>query len=90
MDGIEEFVDSLGLSQFEGEINGDSYMIEVYSSNDFSKIFNLVSTNDELQADDDSVATVNKTHFVFSDGYYEVELKGDFDKDVYSVVVRER
>ena len=90
MSSIEEFVDSLGLSQFEGEMNGDSYMLDVTSSNDFSTIFNIISTNKDLEADDDSTATVSKSHFVFTDGYYEVELKADFDKDLYSVTVRER
>ena len=90
MNNLEEFIDSLGIDSFEGEYNGDSYIIEVNTSNDFSRLFNIISTNDKLSADENSTATVSKSHFVFTDGYYEVELKADFNKDLYSVVVRER
>lgn len=90
MNNLEDFVDSLNISKFNGDYNGDSYIIEVNSSNDFSNLFNIISTNEHLDADDDSVATVSRSHFIYTDGYFEVELKADFDKDTYSAIVRER
>ena len=90
MDSLENFVEKCDLLQYGGEMEDDHYTVEVTSSDEFSKLFNTVSTNKDLSPDEDSVATVNKSHFIFTDGYYEIELKADFDKDLYSAVVRER
>lgn len=86
---LEEFVDSLNLP-IEGKYLNNEYRIQVNSSNEFAQIFDSIALNTNLNALDDSVATEDETLFVYTDGYFEVRLEADYNKDVYSITVGER
>lgn len=86
---IEEFIDSLNLP-FAGEMRESQYIINVETSDDFSKIFSAVSMNDKLHLDGKSEASVNKSNFRFTDGYYDVLLQANYNNDSYSCTIEER
>lgn len=83
---MEEFIDSLELP-YKGKMINNQYILDVDSSDKFSELFNAVSLNNFLHLEDNSVATVDETRFVFTDGEYDVRLEADYDNDVYRLVV---
>ena len=86
---MNEFIDSLELP-FEGEMRGKQYWLELKNSNEFSQAFSLISMNNKLNLEDDSKATTKESEFRFTDGYYEVLLKADYDNDVYQMTIEEK
>ena len=86
---MQEFIDSLNLPIL-GEMRGKQYIIPVNSSNEFSKVFTCISMNNKLNVEDDSEATVDQSEFRFTDGYYEVYLNADYDKDTYTALIEEK
>jgi hypothetical protein len=86
---LEEFVNSLNLP-IEGKYLNNEYRIQVNSSNEFAQIFDSIALNTNLNALDDSIATEDETLFIYTDGYFEVRLEADYNKDVYSITVGER
>lgn len=83
---MKEFIDSLELP-YEGKMVNNQYILDVDSSDKFSELFNAVSLNNFLHLEDNSVATVDETKFVFTNGEYDVRLEADYDNDVYRLVV---
>ena len=87
---MKEFIDKLNLP-FEGKyIDNSLYIIDLNNSNDFSDLYNAISLNKDLRLEGDSVATVDSSKFVFTDGYFEVILEADYDNDFYRLSVGER
>lgn len=86
MSSIEEFVNSLNIP-FEGSYNNNQYIINLKSSDDFSKVFSIISLNSQLRALDGSTATDSETEFRYTDGYYEILLSANYDEDVYSILI---
>ena len=86
---LEQFIETLELP-FEGETQGDKYVVEVDTSNDFSALFNQIDLNKDLHLTGESKATDSESTFRFTDGYWEVLLQADYDKDKYSLTVEEK
>lgn len=86
---MQEFIDSLNLP-FSGDMHDKQYIINVDSSNKFSKLFNSISLNDFLSLEDNSVATDEESMFRFTNGDYDVVLKADYNNDVYSLLIEEK
>lgn len=87
MSNLLDFVDELNLP-FSGELNdSDEYIIELNSSNDFSRLFDKISSNDKLNQVDRPLTTVDNSTFKF---YYDdilLIIKADFENDSYKLVV---
>lgn len=64
---LEDFVNSLKLPA-NGQYSGNEYIITFDNSDDFSDIFNLISLNKTLTAEDNMVATEDNCISVFTDG----------------------
>lgn len=86
---MQEFIDSLDLP-FKGRMQNNQYIVDVESSDAFSDLFNTISLNNFLTLEDKSVATVDETKFVFTNGYYDVRLEADYNNDVYRLTVEEK
>lgn len=86
---MQEFIDSLDLP-FKGRMKNNQYIVDVESSDAFSDLFNTISLNNFLTLEDKSVATVDETKFVFTNGYYDVRLEADYNNDVYRLTVEEK
>lgn len=89
MNSLQEFVDMLQLS-YEGEYINDTYIIRVNSSNEFSDIYNQISLNKKLEPFGDSTATSDISRFKFTDGYFEIDLQADFNRDRYFIKIESR
>ena len=83
---LEDFIASLDLP-FEGEYQGEEYVIVMDNSNDFSEVYNVISTNKDLHVQDESTANDDEARFKFKGGDYEVGLFADFNDDYYKMVV---
>ena len=83
---LETFIDSLNLP-FEGEIKGDEYVVALGNSNDFSKIYNIISTNKDLNLKDGSTANDSEARFLFLGDNFEISLLANFDDDIYRLAV---
>lgn len=64
---LEDFVNSLKLPA-NGQYSGNEYIITFDNSDDFSDVFNLISLNKTLTAEDNMVATEDNCISVFTDG----------------------
>ena len=62
---MQEFIDSLELP-FKGEMRGSQYIINLNSSDDFSKVFSLISLNNSLNDIGGSTATDKETLFRYT------------------------
>lgn len=85
-DEMRDFIDFLELP-YEGEEGDKNYILNLNSSNEFSKVFDLIDTNKDLFIKGESKATGDETSFRFTDGIYDVVLNANYDKDIYQVVV---
>jgi len=83
---IQNFVDDLKLP-FDGEYDGNSYIVTVNSSDDFSKLFNSIDLNPQLHLSGQSKATKDESLFRFTDGYFEITLEANYNKDIYKMTV---
>jgi len=61
---MEDFIKELNLP-YEGKMSGGDYIIKLDTSNDFSKLYNIIATNKDFNLDRDSMATTNNAMFVF-------------------------
>lgn len=86
---IEEFVDSLNLP-YEGEFDGETFSLDLGDSDTFSEVFNVISLNMELHADDDSIANDSEARFIYYGDNFEVKLEADFTEDVYKLTAERR
>lgn len=86
---LEDFVNSLKLPA-NGQYSGNEYIITFDNSDDFSDIFNLISLNKTLTAEDNMVATEDNCISVFTDGWFEIKLVANFKDDIYRIFVGER
>ena len=85
----EEFIASLNLP-FEGNGQADEYVIILNNSDDFSRAYNLISNNQKLSMDDNSVTTTSNALFTFFNDDFEVRLTANFNKDIYRITVSDR
>ena len=85
----EEFIASLNLP-FEGNEQTGEYVIILNNSDDFSRAYNLISNNQKLSMDDNSVTTTSNALFTFFNDDFEVRLTANFNKDIYRITVSDR
>ena len=83
---MKDFIDSLNL-KLKGEMRSGQYIISTNSSDQFSSLFNSISLNEFLRLEDNSIAKDSESLFRFTDGYYDVILSANYDKDVYSLII---
>lgn len=86
---MEEFINSLNLP-FTGKYGAGEYIITLNNSNDFSDLYNIISTNNEFHLDETSITTDNNAMFLFFTDDYEIRITADFQKDIYRAIIGER
>lgn len=92
MDKMLELLKTLGLSTYVGtRSKNDSYIIDLDSDLDFGKIYSILEENDDVyQLEDNTLLTVhNASMFYEYDEKYQLNLKGNFDTEEYSLVITE-
>jgi len=84
-----ELARELGFSQ-EGETKGKSYVIRLKDSNDYSRAYTLLDKSDLTELDGDAISLdVEKSTISYVSEGYRITLDADFDKDVYTVTIKE-
>jgi len=86
---MEEIVQKLNLP-FEGEMHNNSYIVILDNSDDFSKLYNNISTRGEFTLDDRSMSTSDNAVFIFYNDDCEIQFTADFKQDIYRMTVDRR
>ena len=86
---MEELIKELNLP-YEGEMKGDEYVVNIPDSDAYSEVFNIVSLNDDVEAEDDSTANDAEARFKFFTDDFEIKLDADFMNDIYRLTIGRR
>lgn len=87
---IRSFVEDILQLDFDsGTFNNNQFTKKLDSSNEFSDLLALWSNNRDLETVEDNIDSSQCTNR-YTDGTFEVTLKGDFENNQYSISVEER
>jgi hypothetical protein len=86
---VQDLLDNLDLP-FEGEWVQKEYVITLDNSDDFSQLYNLISTDSTFNLDDNSMSTGNNAVFIFYTDDCELRFTSDFEQDVYRLTISRR
>lgn len=81
----EEFAKSLGIDG-EGTSQGNTYTISLSNSNEYSKVYTILDKAKGIDLDDEeSVLSESSTLLVYLADDFDIKLKADLDKNIYTV-----
>lgn len=89
MDNIVKLVDKLDLP-FKGEYAQGEYIITLNTSDEFSELYNQISTDSAFKLDDNSMSTGNNAVFLFYTDECELRFTADFEQNIYRLVISRR
>lgn len=84
----KEVLEELSIN-FDGQPGrGNSYVIDLPDDIEFGKVYSILESNEEVdQLEDNNLLTVHNASLLYSyKDIYQINIKADFDNDVYSVV----
>ncbi|MBO7696645.1 MAG: hypothetical protein J6T10_28795 [Methanobrevibacter sp.] len=75
----------------EGSYSKDgSYVVDIYDSDDFGRIYSLLDNNNSVEElDDSSLLNQHSANISYLYDDYQLTLIADFDEDLYKLVVTE-
>ena len=87
---IRDVLRDLGIA-FDGEYSKDgSYIIDLYDSDQFGKIYSLLEKNKDVEnLEDLSTLTIHNSNIAYLYDDYELNLIADFDQNLYKLVITE-
>jgi hypothetical protein len=84
---MKEFAKQLGID-VEGTMEGSKYIIELSDSNEYSRVYTLLDDSDLVDVDEDAtLLTDNVGELLFIGDDFDVKLVGNFNSDIYRVVI---
>ena len=83
---INKFLDELNIF-VSGYYEGDDYIVDLSSDDEFGRIFSLLDSADNLQNYDTDLSE-EETHLVYYSDEFEVHLTGNFDTNEYQLIVK--
>ena len=89
---IKDIAKILGVDNFKHTENENSITYTLDTDNNFGSVYTILESNDSFESVDDNYmlnSTVANLEYVYNNEY-DVELKGNFDSDTYSVVITEK
>jgi hypothetical protein len=87
---MKEFVVKLGIN-LEGRMDGEKYIIELSDSDEYSRMYTLLDSSDLVEIEEDATLLTDKVgELLFTDDMFNIKLVGNFDSDIYRLVVTER
>ena len=89
IENIKDFVERLNLD-IDGTFTGNQFSANLKNSNEFSRVYNLLSLNNELEIDDSCIATVSVSSFKFYTDWFEITISAHFDNDVYKLIIERK
>ena len=87
---MEEVLKELGIKS-DGEYSKDGqYVVDIFDSDEFGKIYSVLERNDEVEElYDSSLLTVHNSNLTYLYGDYQLTLSADFDNNLYKLIVSE-
>ncbi len=75
----------------EGSYSKDgSYVVDIYDSDDFGRVYSLLDNNKNVEElDDSSLLNQHSANISYLYDDYQLTLIADFDEDLYKLVVTE-
>lgn len=81
----EEFAKSLGING-EGISQGNTYTVSLSNSNEYSRVYTILDKAKGIDLDDEeSVLSESSTLLVYLADDFDIKLKADLDKNIYTV-----
>lgn len=88
MDNVTDVVDLLQLNDL-GEYDGDTYIVELNSSDRFANLYTEIA--DKFEADEEGNSfDDSKSVTSFSNDNIEIVVTADYDADRYAVSIRNK
>lgn len=86
---VKEFLSSIGIAK-EGEVENNTYTVELVDSNEFSRMYSLLDKAENISFDYDVSATTEHTSYLlYLSDKYDISLIADFDTDTYVLTVED-
>lgn len=87
---IREFIEAILQLDFDsGDFSNNKFTKKLDSSDEFAELLAVWSNNRELELLEDAIDSTECTNR-YTDGNFEVTLKGNFEDNQYSISVEER
>lgn len=87
---MKEFLKSIGIEKPGYFGKSGSYVIDLADSNEMSRYLTILDKSDEVdEMTDRSTLTLLGVNAVYANDEYEITLIGDYQADVYKIVVDE-
>lgn len=85
MDNVEDVVGELGVEDL-GHYDGDMFLIELNSSDEYSSLYSEISTKFNTETSMSSFEDARSVT-VFTNDSVEITATADYDNDLYSILI---
>lgn len=88
---IEDLVKELNINRVGEYSNNKTYVIDIFSSEDWGKIYSLLENNPDLDYEEESslLTTDNASLLYNYMDKFQLVLIGDFNEDQYKLTIKE-
>lgn len=88
---IEQLLKNLGVDKIGEYSNKNTYVIDLYSSEEFGKMYSLLDQNKDLEYEEESsLLTVDNGSLMYNyNDEFQIVLIADFKNDQYHMTVKE-
>lgn len=85
---MEKILKELGLD-YEGQPGkNNSYIVDLSDDYEFGKVYSVLEQRDDVeQLDENTLLTIHNGSLLYMYKDYQLNLKGNFDTDEYSLVI---
>lgn len=87
---MEDFLRGIGIYKLGTVSEDDSYIVDLRDSNEYSKYYSILDNSDLEFVDDISLTNLFSSNLVYQNDTYQINLQGDFENDIYKLVVSYR
>ena len=85
MDNVEDVVNELGVEDL-GHYDGDMFLVELNSSDEYSSLYSEISTKFNTETSMSSFEDARSVT-VFTNDSVEITATADYDNDLYSILI---
>lgn len=85
MDNVEDVVNELGVEDL-GHYDGDMFLVELNSSDEYSSLYSEISTKFNTETSMSSFEDARSVT-VFTNDSIEITATADYDNDLYSILI---
>lgn len=88
---IEQLLKDLGINKVGEYSNKNTYVIDLYSSEEFGKMYSLLDQNNDLEYEEESsLLTVDNGSLMYNyNDEFQFVLIADFNHDQYHLTIKE-